>query len=167
MTARTLILLAAAALLGGPEPSARADETSTAPNAAKCQEAMKSLDAEMENSLEVFRDTVKEGQEQDGWSAEVKEAALQWAKSDFRIVRAVPPDPNDPNDPNDPAARKAAIANLAQSRNRAKLAGPAVKLADQLTSRIEILNGRRRAALADYAGELSAFVHGPDARYDP
>jgi hypothetical protein len=154
-TARALFLMAAA-LLGGSHPAARADEAPAAPNVAKHQEALKSLDAEVENSLTIFRDTVKEGREQDGWSADVKEAALQWLKSDFRIVISVPPGPDGP------AARQAAIANLARSVNgaaiRARLSGPAVKLADQLTLRIEVLNGQRRAALAEYAGELSAFA---------
>src|ERR1700728_1774349 len=126
MTARQLLLIAAA-LLHGASPSARSDEPPAAASLANCQEAMKSINAEVENSITIFREAVKAGREEDGWSAEVKEAASQWVKSDPRMIKSIPPTQNEF------AARQAAMASFMRPNailNEGKLAWPASELAE-------------------------------------
>jgi len=155
MTARMLLLIAAA-LLSAANPPARSEETPAAPNVAKCQEAVTSINAEIENSLAIFRDAVTAGKEEDGWSAEVKEAALRWLENDRRIAMSTILRMKDPD------ARKAALADYAKRRHGAmdepKPPWPASELADWLISRIIALERQRLAGLASYAGELTAFA---------
>jgi hypothetical protein len=155
MTARTLILIAAA-FLSEAIPTVRSEETAAAPKAARYQEALKSIDAEVANSIVIFRDEVNAGKEEDGWRADVKETALQWLKVDPRIT---PPAPAPSND--EASRRAAAVFDNLRRRDyssQAKLPPPASALAAWLGSRIEILQEQRSAALAGYAGELADFA---------
>ena len=161
MTARTLLLIAAVLLEGANAPG-RSEETPAAtkadgqPKVAEYQAAVKSINAEVENSIAIFRDAVKSGPEEDGWRADVKEAASQWLKNDPRITLPVPPPSMNP------VARQVAMGvvlrRMSESMNPSKLPWPASELAGWLINRIAALERQRREALADYAEELASFA---------
>jgi len=152
MTARTFLFIAAA-LLRAANATSRADEAPAAPNVAVHREAIKSINAEIENSVAIFREAVKMGKEEDGWREDVKESARQWVKNDPRITPPPPPTSNDQ------AGRQAAMAFMLRMNGAAmgqsNLPWPAAEVADWLLFRVTFLNLQKRATLAEFDGELS------------